>query len=170
MPFLGTPLSKAGGGALAALVGPLVGVLHSIHGLGVVHGDIKPDNILLGPEGVPCLIDFGLARYGGPPSGMLSKFMGSKAYCSRRVLALHAPIESDDVESLCLTLLACAEIYLPGALATRTLDIADLEQRGASQLLGYTDGREKTPQYLPVRRELCRLLGGQISDSKRVKD
>ena len=170
MPFLGMPLSKVGRAAIAMLVGPLVCVLHSIHGLGVIHGDIKPDNILLGPEGVPCLIDFGLARYGGPPSAMLSKLVGSKAYCSRRVLALHAPIESDDIESLCLTLLACAEIYLPGSLATRALDIADLEQRGARRLLEYTDGREKAPQYMHVRRELCRLLDGKISESKRVKD
>lgn len=38
-----------------------------LHGEGVLHGDLKPDNVLLGPGGAPVLVDFGLAtRFAGP--------------------------------------------------------------------------------------------------------
>jgi serine/threonine protein kinase/tetratricopeptide (TPR) repeat protein len=36
--------------------------LASIHASGVVHGDLKPGNILVRADSTPCIIDFGLAR------------------------------------------------------------------------------------------------------------
>ena len=51
---------------LADSLGPL---LQSIHGAGIVHGDIKPDNILLDPSGRVSLIDFGTASKIGHTNG-----------------------------------------------------------------------------------------------------
>lgn len=49
-------------GTAAQLVERLALALHYAHAQGVVHRDIKPDNILLDKAGVPHIADFGLAR------------------------------------------------------------------------------------------------------------
>ena len=47
---------------LNAFIEPLLGALELLHGQGVFHRDISPDNILMLPDGKPVLLDFGCAR------------------------------------------------------------------------------------------------------------
>ena len=47
------------------LVARLCGTLAYLHGEGIVHRDIKPQNVIIRPDGTPVLLDFGLASYFG---------------------------------------------------------------------------------------------------------
>lgn len=64
-PSLREVLSERGrltpGEALAVLE-PVCRGLVRAHGLGVVHRDVKPENILIAPDGSPKIADFGIAR------------------------------------------------------------------------------------------------------------
>jgi serine/threonine protein kinase len=51
-----------GEGACRAVLEALLSALETLHKEGTFHRDIAPDNILIGDDGVPVLLDFGAAR------------------------------------------------------------------------------------------------------------
>lgn len=55
----GGPLSLTAAGDI---VSGLAGALDYMHGMGFVHRDLKPDNVLLGPRGEPIIADLGIAK------------------------------------------------------------------------------------------------------------
>jgi serine/threonine protein kinase len=64
-PGLRQPL-PANLGTLLTIFRRLCTPLGLIHGQGIVHGDLKPANVFVRPDGTPVLMDFGLAgRWGG---------------------------------------------------------------------------------------------------------
>lgn len=56
---LGRPPTQA---EIDRLLVPILDALEYVHGVGLLHRDIAPDNIMIRPDGSPCLIDFGAAR------------------------------------------------------------------------------------------------------------
>lgn len=64
----------------------LADALSRAHHLGVIHRDIKPDNVLLGADGAPRLTDFGLARFVEQGTSLSRGVVGTVAYLSPEAL------------------------------------------------------------------------------------
>ncbi len=65
-----------------AIADQLLDALAAAHALGIVHGDIKPGNIVLDQAGVPRLIDFGLAKIDGREDALATISAGGEATTS----------------------------------------------------------------------------------------
>ena len=84
------------------VMGQVLAALASAHAVGVVHCDLKPDNILLTADGRDALVlDFGLARMvataTGPAAGDASGFAGTAAYAAPEYLRGAPPTPSSDL-------------------------------------------------------------------------
>ncbi|MEU6645651.1 serine/threonine-protein kinase [Saccharomonospora sp. NPDC046836] len=88
----------------AAEVGEQVaGALAAAHEAGIVHGDVKPANILIADDGTVKIGDFGIATAAGDTGS------GTPGYLSPEVASGRQPAPSSDVFSLGATLYAAVE-------------------------------------------------------------
>ncbi|MEZ6196324.1 MAG: serine/threonine-protein kinase [Planctomycetota bacterium] len=98
--------------------------LHAAHERGLVHRDIKPGNLMVRPDGAPCLLDFGLAHDAEAGDHGLTRtgdVMGTPAYMSpEQIDARLARLDRrTDVYSLGVTLYECCTLARPFDAPTR---------------------------------------------------
>ena len=70
---------------VAQLLRELARQVAAIHGEGVVHRDVKGANVLVGPDGQPVLVDFGLSTWRGMPRRTVGPPPGTWPYRSPEV-------------------------------------------------------------------------------------
>jgi len=114
------------------------------HRRGVVHADIKPGNIIVTPNGMVKLFDFGVARVRQSENEGKSKFdpgvmeASTPAYSSMQVLTGEVPVPADDVFSLgCLMyrLVADHRVFGPRNAADAAAEGMEPQQpQGLSQV------------------------------------
>ena len=117
--------------AEAARVGlSVLAALRAVHEVGVVHRDVKPANILLGPDGRVVLADFGIAKAADSPALTISGvLLGSPSYLAPERARGGRAGAAADMWALGASLFAAVEGHPPferdGVLASLTAVVAD---------------------------------------------
>ncbi|MGW4511430.1 protein kinase domain-containing protein [Streptomyces sp. NPDC004393] len=105
------PLTPVGAARIGVAV---VGALDAAHRVGIVHRDVKPANVLLGPGGRVVLTDFGIAHVQGEESlTVTGEFVGSLEFIAPERMSGRNAGPASDLWSLGVLLYAAVEGWSP---------------------------------------------------------
>ncbi len=104
-------------GAVAMLADEMAEALTAAHAQGIVHRDIKPDNLLMTPEGHVKLADFGVARIPDAALTREGQFLGTPCYAAPETLKAGTYGPLTDLFSMAAVIYeaAAGERAFPGA-------------------------------------------------------
>jgi serine/threonine protein kinase len=155
--------------ATARIAVPLLDALEYSHARGVIHRDIKPDNILLDDRGRPYLLDFGIAKTGESLVKTQTGFiLGSPAYLSPEQIRGQTLDGRSDVYSLGVTLYQ----MLAGAVPFRTENMSALARRLSEAAPRLSSRREGIHPELEriVHRALERDRNARYANAAEMRD
>lgn len=148
-----------------------------VHSRGVVHRDVKPGNVLLGPAGKPYLADFGLAKL-LDRSGITAsdRLVGTAAYLSPEQVLGTTVGPAADIYSLGLVLLECltGEVEYPGLDAETVLARISRRPRipvgvPAAMAAALEAMTRNEPETRPTASECVDLLQAQLPTAPIVR-
>lgn len=109
----------------------LARALHAAHEAGIVHRDVKPENVMITPEGRPVVLDFGLARDEAETLGVthVGEVLGTLAYMAPERLRTSRAADDRRVDVYALGALAyeCLTLRQPFEAPTRAALMAAIE-------------------------------------------
>ena len=83
----------------ATIMRPILDAVSYAHGLGIIHRDMKPSNVLLDENNTPRVMDFGIAARLDYPSESADQYTGTPAYMAPEYIERHEISERSDVFS-----------------------------------------------------------------------
>ncbi|HEX7135657.1 MAG TPA: serine/threonine-protein kinase [Iamia sp.] len=114
-------------GLVARLGGQVADALHEAHEAGIVHRDVKPDNILVGRRQDALLTDFGIATLADASTNTATgTFVGTIAYSAPEVLRGERASARSDVYALGATLRTLATGQPPYETSAEMTPVAEL--------------------------------------------
>lgn len=142
--------------AAGKLWATMAGALSAAHGKGVLHRDVKPSNVILDPEGLPHLIDFGIARSKGDAKLTATGMMiGTPDYTAPEAAAGAPASPASDAWQLAATVSFALAGYPPRG--TRETPMAAL----------MAAARAEPPTQLPRQSVHGRLLRASLDPQPR---
>jgi eukaryotic-like serine/threonine-protein kinase len=132
--------------------------ISDIHAVGVIHRDIKPNNMKMDPEGVIKIFDFGLARDTGPSASTIG-FVGTRGFSAPEQYAT-SPAFTNGID-----------VYAYGAtalyLATGMLPAELIAQPPVPSSAGYFGSLRlpKGKKTAPLSGEIAQLLDACLAKS-----
>ncbi|WP_328749777.1 serine/threonine protein kinase [Streptomyces sp. NBC_00285] len=158
----------------AARIGlAVLGALRAAHSVGIVHRDVKPANVLLGPHGRVVLTDFGIAQVQGEESLTASgEFVGSLEYVAPERMSGTNAGPPSDLWSLGALLYAAVDGRAPFRRTTPEATLAAIltedppEPEHTGPLTELIAGLlARKPEQRPGAEEVARVLAKVSGDT-----